>query len=181
MSADWGRTRISLSQVGGRVLGELVGATGVAEVVGDAAVFAGRGRGGRIDAHAANRILRNVRRGIAHIRSHAVAVMTAAAVSGAHRAHVLGFLLGLVIAEQSHDRSFPTVLVAIIFARIGLAYPIRLVFRRLRVRIEQAQRLAFVTTHNDENAIAAPAIIGFSSIPVNGYSTPAAIAMPMLL
>ena len=42
-------------------------------------------------------------------------------------------------------------------------------------------RLAFVTTHNDENAIAAPAIIGFSSVPVNGYSTPAAITMPMLL
>ena len=49
MSFDVGRlgtdeNQVS-AQVGGRVLGELVGATGVAEVVGDAAVFAGRGRG----------------------------------------------------------------------------------------------------------------------------------------
>ena len=42
-------------------------------------------------------------------------------------------------------------------------------------------RLALVTTDSDEAAIAAAAIIGESRIPVNGYSSPAAMGMPAVL
>jgi hypothetical protein len=39
----------------------------------------------------------------------------------------------------------------------------------------------FKTTETELNAIAAPAIIGFSVKPINGYKTPAAIGIPMIL
>ena len=39
----------------------------------------------------------------------------------------------------------------------------------------------FVTTLTELNAMAAPAMIGLSSHPVNGYNTPAAIGMPSIL
>ena len=42
-------------------------------------------------------------------------------------------------------------------------------------------RLAFVTTDSEEAAMAAAAIIGDSTIPVNGYSSPAAMGMPAML
>ena len=41
--------------------------------------------------------------------------------------------------------------------------------------------LALRTRHMEDIAIAAPAIIGLSSHPVKGYSTPAAKGMPMML
>lgn len=40
---------------------------------------------------------------------------------------------------------------------------------------------AFKTTLTDENAIAAAAIDGFKSQPVNGYKTPAATGIPITL
>ena len=39
----------------------------------------------------------------------------------------------------------------------------------------------FETTLTDENAIAAPAIMGFNRNPVRGYNKPAAIGMPAAL
>jgi len=39
----------------------------------------------------------------------------------------------------------------------------------------------FETTLTLEKAIAAPAIIGFSKNPINGYRTPAAIGIPIEL
>jgi hypothetical protein len=41
--------------------------------------------------------------------------------------------------------------------------------------------LALPTTDSDESAMAAAAMMGDSRMPTNGYSTPAAIGMPMPL
>ena len=43
------------------------------------------------------------------------------------------------------------------------------------------KRFALVTTDSELAAIAAAAIMGFSGTPKNGYSTPAAIGMPIAL
>jgi hypothetical protein len=42
-------------------------------------------------------------------------------------------------------------------------------------------RLALVTTDSEEAAMAAAAIIGDSTSPANGYSSPAAMGMPAVL
>ena len=47
--------------------------------------------------------------------------------------------------------------------------------------VKKRNRLALVTTVSDEAAMAAPAIIGLSSRPRNGYNTPAATGMPRVL
>ena len=52
------------------------------------------------------------------------------------------------------------------------AWPVMRAWRR---------RLALVTTDSDEAAMAAAAMVGDSTIPKNGYSSPAATGMPMVL
>jgi hypothetical protein len=47
--------------------------------------------------------------------------------------------------------------------------------------LTQRKRLALATTVNEDIAIAAPAIIGLSKMPKNGYNNPAATGMLMLL
>lgn len=47
--------------------------------------------------------------------------------------------------------------------------------------VTRRMRFAFSTRQTELSAIARPAIIGLSSQPVKGYSTPAAMGMPMML
>ena len=102
----------------GGVLLELGGAARVAEVVGGAIVFSGGCSGGRIHAHAADRIFGG---------RALIAVGSVAATARAHAFHTFVgvFLLGFVIAEQSHDESFLTMVVVIIIVRVRLANLIR--------------------------------------------------------
>lgn len=49
------------------------------------------------------------------------------------------------------------------------------------VKVMRRSRLALLTTVSEDIAIAAPAIIGLSNSPKNGYSAPAATGMPSVL
>ena len=114
------------------------GAKGARKQPGSDQVAGGRS-GGRVDGHAADRVLDGGRSRIGRA-SHAVAApatagvrTVAAAAAGIHARHAAGVLLGLMITEQSHDGSF---LLMGIGVRIRLANPIGSAFGRARV--EQA-------------------------------------------
>ena len=126
-------TRTNSVEVLGGVLLELGGAARIAEVVGGAVVFAGGRSGGRIDAHAADRILGG---------RALIVVGSMATTARVHAFHTLVgvFLLGFVITEQSHDESFLAMVVVIIIVRVRLANLIRLICGTHRLAwIEQAQ------------------------------------------
>jgi len=98
------------------------------------------------------------------------------AIPGAHPAGDLrssNFVPDKIVRiYRINSKMFLVLILLILF--VNPVNPVYFVFKNLK-------RLALLTTVTEDMAMAAPAMIGLSSNPVNGYSTPAATGMPSTL